>query len=171
MVLPFPECHMVEIIQYVAFSHWLLSLSSMLLRSLHVFLWLDRSFLFVKSESAQSCLTLLDPMDCSPPGSSVHGILQARILEWVAIPFSRRSSQPRDQTQVSRIYFYCWVIFHYRDEPYSSIHLGPIFLTCKGRLSSSTLDSCHQMTQVQCSAWCPASHPLYLPSPTSFTLA
>ena len=106
-----------------------------------------------------------------PPGSSVHGITQARILELVAIPFSRRSSQPRDQTQVSRIYFYCWVIFHYRDEPYSSIHLGPIFLTCKGRLSSSTLDSCHQMTQVQCSAWCPASHPLYLPSPTSFTLA
>ena len=40
-------------------------------------------------------------MDCSPPGSSVHGILQARILEWVAIPFSRRSSPPRDQTQVS----------------------------------------------------------------------
>ena len=38
------------------------------------------------------CLTLCDPMDCSPPGSSVHGILQARILEWVAIPFSRGSS-------------------------------------------------------------------------------
>ena len=44
---------------------------------------------------AQSCLTLCDPMDCGPPGSSVHGILQARIPEWVAIPFSRRSSQPR----------------------------------------------------------------------------
>ena len=42
----------------------------------------------------QSCLTLYDPMDCSPPGSSVHGILQARILEWVAIPFSRGSSNP-----------------------------------------------------------------------------
>ena len=42
-------------------------------------------------------------MDCSPPGSSVHGILQARVLEWVAIPFSRGSSQPRDQTQVSCI--------------------------------------------------------------------
>jgi len=42
-------------------------------------------------------------MDCSPPGFSVHGILQARILEWVAIPFSRGSSQPRDQTQVSHI--------------------------------------------------------------------
>ena len=42
-------------------------------------------------------------MDCSPPGSSVHGILQARILQWVAFPFSRGSSQPRDQTQVSQI--------------------------------------------------------------------
>ena len=41
---------------------------------------------------AQSCLTLCDPMDCSPPGSSVHGILQARIQEWVAISFSRGSS-------------------------------------------------------------------------------
>jgi len=49
----------------------------------------------------QSCLTLCNPMDYSPPGSSVHGILQARILEWVAIPFSRGSSWCRDQTQVS----------------------------------------------------------------------
>ena len=49
----------------------------------------------------KSCLTLCDPMDCGPPGSSVHGILQARILEWVAFPFSRGSSQPRDRTQVS----------------------------------------------------------------------
>ena len=44
---------------------------------------------------SQSCLTLCNPMDCSLPGSSVHGFLQARILEWVAIPFSRGSSQPR----------------------------------------------------------------------------
>ena len=49
----------------------------------------------------QSCPTLCDPMDCSPPGSSVHGIVPARILEWVAMPFSRASSQPRDRTQVS----------------------------------------------------------------------
>ena len=47
---------------------------------------------------AQSCPTLCDPMDHSLPGSSVYEILQARILEWVAIPFSRGSSQPRDQT-------------------------------------------------------------------------
>ena len=50
---------------------------------------------------AQLCPTLCDPMDCSPAGSSVHGILQARMLEWVAIPFSRGSFQPRDQTQIS----------------------------------------------------------------------
>ena len=53
------------------------------------------------SEVAQSCPTLCDPMDCSLPGSSVRGILQARILEWVAISFSRRSSQPKDRTRVS----------------------------------------------------------------------
>ena len=46
----------------------------------------------------QLCLTLYNPMDYSPPGSSVHGILQIRILEWVAIPFSRESFPPRDQT-------------------------------------------------------------------------
>ena len=52
---------------------------------------------------AQSCLTLCNPMNCRLTGSSVHGILQARILGWVALPFSRGSSQPRDQTQVSNI--------------------------------------------------------------------
>ena len=46
----------------------------------------------------QSCLTLHDSIDCSPPGSSVHGISQARILEWAAISFSRGASRPRDQT-------------------------------------------------------------------------
>ena len=52
---------------------------------------------------AQACPTFFDPMDCSPPGSSVHGILQARILECVAISYSRGSSRPRDQTRVSCI--------------------------------------------------------------------
>ena len=59
----------------------------------------------------QKCPTLCDPMDHSPPGSSVHGILQARILEWVAIFFSRGSCWPRDQTQVSHItgrFFTIW---------------------------------------------------------------
>ena len=57
------------------------------------------STLHYESES-QSCLTLCHPMDFNPPGSIVHGIFQARILEWVAIPFSRGSSQPRDRPQV-----------------------------------------------------------------------
>ena len=60
---------------------------------------------------AQSCPTLCDPMDSRPPGSSLHGILQARILDWVAIPFSRRSSWPRNQTWVSCIigrFFTVW---------------------------------------------------------------
>ena len=51
-----------------------------------------------RSEVAQSCPTLCNPMDCSLPGSSLHGILQARVLEWVAISISRGSSWPRDQT-------------------------------------------------------------------------
>ena len=55
----------------------------------------------VCAKSAQLCLTLCDLMDHRPPGSSVHGILQARILEWVAVPSSRGSSPPRDQTRIS----------------------------------------------------------------------
>ena len=65
------------------------------------------SVLFLRSENhvlpAQSCPTLWDPMDCSPPGSSVCGILRARILEWIAIPFSKGSSRPRDRNRVSCI--------------------------------------------------------------------
>ena len=59
----------------------------------------------------QLCLTLCDPMDCSPPGFSVQEIVQARMLEWVPISFCRGSSQTRNQTQVFRIagrlFFYC----------------------------------------------------------------
>ena len=61
---------------------------------------------------AQLCLTLCDPRDCSPPGFSVHEILQARILEWVAIPFSRGSSWSKDWTLISCItgrFFTIWV--------------------------------------------------------------
>ena len=67
-------------------------------------------------------MSLCDPMDCSPTGSSVHGILQARILECVAIPSSRVSSQPRNRTQVSHIasglftfFFFCihGIVFFY----------------------------------------------------------
>jgi len=58
---------------------------------------------FMRAQSLQSCPTLHDPMNSSPPGSSVHGILQARILEWVVISSSRGSSRPRDRTHISYI--------------------------------------------------------------------
>ena len=58
--------------------------------------WQLLCYIYFKAEVAQLCPTLCDPM-----GYTVHGILQARILEWVAMPFPRGSSQPRDQTQVS----------------------------------------------------------------------
>ena len=70
----------------------------------------------VRAQSLQSCPAFCDPMDCSLPGSSVHGILQAGILEWVVMPSSRESSQPRDQTHNS--YISCigrWVLYHYRN--------------------------------------------------------
>ena len=67
----------------------------------------------MKVLATQSCPTLCDPMDCSLPGSLAHGILQARTLEWVVIPFSRGFSWPRDQIQVSHIagrFFTVWAI-------------------------------------------------------------
>ena len=68
---------------------------------------------------AQSCQTLCDSMDCSPPGSSVPGIFQAKILDWVAIPFSRGSSQPRGQTQVSCAAGWFFLMFEPPGKPLS----------------------------------------------------
>ena len=67
------------------------------------------------SEVTQSCLTLCNPMDCSLPGSPLHGILQARVLEWVAISFSRGSSRPTDRTQISHIAGRCFNLWATRD--------------------------------------------------------
>ena len=79
---------------------------------------------FLENEAAQSCPTLWDLMDCSLPSSSVHGIFQSIVLEWIAISFSRGSSRPRDRTRVFRIVdrrftawatrevpFYCFLLF------------------------------------------------------------
>ena len=78
----------------------------------------------VRAKTFQSCPTLCDPMDCSLPSSSVHGILQARILGWVAVPSSRESSLPRDQTHIS---YFSWTgrqfLYHYH-------HLGSLSM-CK----------------------------------------
>ena len=64
-------------------------------------------------EIAQSCPTVCGPVDCSLPGSTVHGIIQERILEWVAISYSRGSSPPRDGTQVSYVSrMGRWIVYH-----------------------------------------------------------
>ena len=80
----------------------------------------------VKVLVAQSCVTLCSPMDCSPPGSSVHGILQARILESVAIPFSRGFSGSRDQTQVSHIAGRLFTIWAHQGSPQSLLAISVI---------------------------------------------
>ena len=69
-----------------------------------------------ESEVAQLCPTLWDSMDCSLPGSSIHGIFQTRILEWVAISFSRRSSWPRDWTHISHIIGRHFIVWATREE-------------------------------------------------------
>ena len=78
--------------------------------------WIEPQVVPLKwSEVAQSSLTLCDPMDCSIQGSSIHGIFQARVLEQVAISFSRGSSQPRDRTQVSHIAGRCCTVWATRE--------------------------------------------------------
>ena len=103
----------------------------------------------VRAKSPQWCPTLCNPMDCSPPGSNVLGIFQARILEWVVMPSSRGSSQPRDQTLISyvscvgRQVLYHW---HHQGSPPGNNHdLG-------------------QETQAQPLTWPPPSWSLVSPS-------
>ena len=87
-----PGIVQARILEWVA-----ISFSNYYLWSSMVFMVMNfKCFLVFQVKVTQSCVTLCDPVDCSLPGSSVHRILQARILEWVAIAFSRGSSQPRD---------------------------------------------------------------------------
>ena len=74
--------------------------------------WHTNLFTYVLFLVTQSCPTLCDPMDCGPPGSSVHGILQARIPKWVVIPFSRGFSSPR----------YC---YNCKSSHWVNVHCGP----------------------------------------------
>ena len=90
--------HLLVIVNNAAINH--VCASFCVDTGFHSFRCISRSGI-ASAKSLQSCLTLCHTMDCSLPGCSVHGILQARILEWVAIPSSRESSQPRDQTLTS----------------------------------------------------------------------
>ena len=98
------DVHWKEKNKLIQINHW---------KIFWVLFYLGVLFISVKLKVlvAQSYPTLSDPMDCTLPGSSVPGILQTRILEWVAIPFSKGSSRPRDGTQVSCIagkFFTVW---------------------------------------------------------------
>ena len=81
---------------------------------------------------AQLCPILCDPMDCNPPGSFVCGILQTRVLEWVAIPFSRGSFKPMDQTQVSctagRFFTTCEAKMNFSSRRIWILNSGPLLI-------------------------------------------
>ena len=92
-----------------------------------------------ESEVAQLCPTLFDPMDCSLPGSSVHGIFQAIVLEWVALSFSRESSWLRDRTQFSRIVDRCFTVWASIMLLISKCQIRALTLQCGALLSLRNL--------------------------------
>ena len=84
-----------------------------------------RAFLFGHAKLLKLCPTICDTLNCSPPGSSVSGILQARILEWVAVPSSEGSSQPRNQNHVSCVSCIGRRVLN------DQRHLGSSFISCE----------------------------------------
>ena len=111
----------------------------------------------VCAKSLQSCLTLYDPMVCHSRGTSVHGILQTRVLEWVAIPFSRGSSWPRDGTCVS--YVSCmagWFLYHQgiTREAHKSKKLDPYVTWTISTLSHHVNDNHHIRSSLQSCVSC-----------------
>ena len=101
-------------------------------------------------------LTLCDPTDCGLPGSSVHGILEARILEWVAIPFSRGSSWPRDRTWVSHIAGRFFTVWATRETQVGYNYTKKLFLNesllPQSFISRSTISAIWQPEE-NCSSW------------------
>ena len=118
-------------------------------------IWLPLTWVLV----TQSCPTVCDPVDCSPPGSSVHGNLPARILEWVAIPFSRGSSQSRDRIWVSCIASRFFTVWATREATYlpSFISLCPPSFQPKWHPSGNRSKSVCPFTPpclcTHCSVW------------------
>ena len=138
------------------FLVWLTSLSMIISKSIHValksiisFLWLS-SILCVCVPSCFSWVWLLvTPMDCSPPGSSIHGILQTGILEWVPMPSSRRSSWPKYQTYVSYVSWIGRRVLYqqHRLEASISTHLDMYVVSVSWRLWTLR---CMHLFKVEC---------------------
>ena len=113
--------------------------------------------MYMHAKLLQPCLTLCDPTYCSPPDSSVHGILQATMLEWVAMPSSRESSQPRDQSYISYIsYIGRRVLYHQRHQDVQCVHDitfipttqgGPLYQPLEFSSTSEEQGVCPRVTQ------------------------
>ena len=139
-----------------------------------VIIFITSTIVWSENEVAQSCPTLCDPMDCSLPGSSIHGIFQARILKWIAISFSRRSSQPRDWKQVSHIVGRHFTIWATREAYFSSVQLSSVTQLCP-TLQPHELQHARppcpsptpgvHLNSHPSSRWIQPSHPLSSPSP------
>ena len=117
---PCPSKWRTDILEYVVVSKWYrgqyINLSSL---QYQLFLTSQKK---VKVLVIQSCLIPFDPLDCSPPGSSVHGILQARILEWVAIPFSRDLPDPKIELGSSHCRQILYHLRHHGSHSYMKLH-------------------------------------------------
>ena len=137
----------------------------------------------VRVKVTQLCPTLCDPMNCSLPSTSVYGIIQARILEWVAIPFSRGSSQARDRTQVSHIAGRFLTIWATREADYEMPQFSSVAQSCSTfcnpmdhsmpglpvhyhKLPAFTQTHVHWVDDA-----IEPSHPLSFPSPPAFNLS
>ena len=122
-----------------------------------------------ENEVAQSCRTLCNPMNCSLPGSSVHGIFQARVLEWVAISFSRGSSHPRDWSWVSRTagrQFTIWASLQFSSVTQSCLTLcDPMNRSMPGLPVHHKLPEFTQTYAHRVGDAIQPSHPLSSPSP------
>ena len=114
--------------------------------------WVPSLWQKVKLNVVQSFLTLCDSMDCSLPGSFDHGILQARILQWVAIPISRGSSWPRDWTHVS---FFCRRIL-YPSEPPENKEFKSLLMKVKKKSGKVSLKLNIQKTNIMASGPIPS---------------
>ena len=123
----FPKPNLHQKRSWSPFSGLLLVWSTtafwILMKPLHLRSMLSKSMKWSEMKwKSLSSVQLCNPKDCSLPGSPVHGILEARILEWVAIPFSRVSSWPRDQTRVSCITGRFFTVWTTREAPNTGRH-------------------------------------------------
>ena len=123
----------------------------------------------------QSCSTLCDPMDCNQPTSTVHGISQSRILEWVAISYSRGSSQLRDQTHLSSSSYLGFFMICITWEIYTYVYTSVQSLCCV-QLFATPWTAAHQAPRAQThvhwdSDTIQPTHPLLSPSPPAFNLS